>query len=186
MEGSDDMANNAPYIDALLKAFDDKVQVKNLYIFFKHRNIKAFNATTDRVITELYSEMKVQSMPNILKYFINEGSIYKEYSKDNGVGCTSRLMYMKYSEWCTERKWVTITENIFAKKLNTEPANRFVMKGGKDCVSGSQLYIIDQSKLDIYISKTQVDYTKKVVYDTFPEKYIEFVDDKKSNKKQKV
>ena len=74
MEGSSDMANNRSYFDKLLNAFEDKSQVKLLYLFFKYRDISKVNMEADRVQTRLYSEM--QSVCSVILYIHAPVHIY--------------------------------------------------------------------------------------------------------------
>ena len=68
MEVSSDMANNRSYFDKLFNAFEDKSQVKLLYLFFKHRDISEVNMEADRVETRLYSEMQSVNVLQTLNF----------------------------------------------------------------------------------------------------------------------
>ena len=127
MEVSSDMANSlslSSYFDKLLNVFEDKSQVKLLYLFFKHRDIFKVNMQADRVETRLYSEMQSVNISSDLKFF------YDQVDELNGsaYNCTAKTLHVTYSEWCMLRRKIPMAENSFAKRLNCVQYETFITK----------------------------------------------------------
>jgi hypothetical protein len=164
MEGSPDMANNRDYFSKLVDAFDDKEQVKLLYLFFKHRDISNINMEKDRVVTRLYEEMQSVNISSDLKFFMDQ---VDEIAGNTNY--TAKYIYQLYSEWCLPRKKSPMAENSFAKRLNSIENQAFIKK---DKQPSNQFYIVDIEKLRLFKSKIQIDYTEVEATDNFPEKYM--------------
>lgn len=177
-EGSSDMANNRDYFGKLVKAFDDKEQVKLLYLFFKHRDISKVNMENDRVETRLYGEMKLVNISSDLKKFYD--------LVDDLAGntlYTARNLYILYADWNVLRKKNPMGENSFAKRLNSVENQAFITKKKE---SSNQYYIIDKEKLELFKSKTQIDYTEVEVTDDFPETYMKVKPEKEVIKSPEI
>lgn len=166
MEGSDDMANNTEYFTKLLSAFKNKVMVRNLYLFFKNRDITKVDMTNDRVITRLYREMKSTTIPSECKYFIAQVDI---------LACdilkTAKDMHEEYCLWCEVKKVAPMSLNTFAKRLNGKDKILFIKK---EITSLNQMYEIDKCELKKIIKNNEVDYSE-IVTEVFPERYEEIV-----------
>jgi hypothetical protein len=176
MEGSSDMANNRDYFGKLVKAFEDKDQVKLLYLFFKHRDISKVNMEDDRVETRLYGEMQSVNISSDLKFFMDQ--VDEIAGKTN---YTARYIYQLYSEWCFPRKKSPMAENSFAKRLNSVDHEAFIKK---EKTSSNQFYIVDTEKLRLFKSKIQIDYTEVEATDEFPEKYMKIGNEEEVPKKK--
>jgi hypothetical protein len=128
-ESSDDHRNDTKYFNALAKAYEEDWMF--LFHFLKTRDISNFNATNDRVFTEIYKELQLNSTHNVAKYIVSKHSewdrdkthiLVEEYCKDKKkVVKVSRFksnwFYNDYKMWCKESEIKPFSEMGFIKKF---------------------------------------------------------------------
>ena len=165
MEVSSDMANNRSCFDKLLNVFEDKSQVKLLYLFFKHRDISKVNMQAARVETRLYSEMQSVNISSDLKFFYDQ----VDELNGNAYNCTAKTLHVTYSEWCMLRRKIPMAENSFAKRLNCVQYETFITKKRETSYTYYHLNVIELGSLKL---KNSIDYTKVETFDKFPQKYM--------------
>jgi hypothetical protein len=118
-ECADDHRNDAEYFKALIKAYNEDWMF--LFHFLKTRDISNFNATNDRVFTQIYKELQLNSTHNVAKYIVSKHSEWESDGThilvNNETLFKSNWFYIDYKIWCKESEVKPFSEMGFIKKF---------------------------------------------------------------------
>jgi len=128
-ECADDHRNDEKYFKALIKAYNEDWSF--FFHFLKTRDISNFNPTNDRVFTQIYKELQLNSTHNVAKYIVSKHSewerddthiLVEEYCKDEKRAVKvslfkSNWFYNDYKMWCKDSEVKPFSEMGFIKKF---------------------------------------------------------------------
>jgi hypothetical protein len=175
-ECCDDFKNDAKYVKALLKEFDDEVKMKQLYEFFKNRDISNFKPTQDRPITSIYKEIQTATTPIHIRFLTDK---YEEEWKDqkteyiyfdndqNNINLKSAELYNSYLFWNSNnnKKYKPVTKTALIRKIFNDVGEHFKTK--------TERFIrLRHDKIKSIIDKKEDDEFEIETYDDFNEMYL--------------
>jgi hypothetical protein len=170
-ECANDFRNNKDYFKSLIKAFDNEELLAYLFYFFKNRDISNFDPTNDRVQTNIYLELKNETIPDVTRFILYKYeedwiNIKTEFIEElNDEDKHDKLLksdkyYNEYKQWCKEVEYKPKSQMYFVKtfiknicQVKRTNTGRFItinVNELKEFVKNNELIELDQETEDIF------------------------------------
>lgn len=135
-ECADDHRLDDVYFKKLAKAYEEDWSF--LFHFLKTRDISNFEPTNDRVKTDIYKELMLNSADNVTKFIILNHEDWKKDSThilvNDNTHFKSNWFYSEYKLWCKESEIKPYSELGFSKKFMEICEKKKTMTGNLVCI----------------------------------------------------
>jgi len=171
-ESSNDVKNNTEYFTKLLNAYEDKELLTYLFYFFKNRDISKFDPTNDRVKTNIYLELKNETVSDVTRFILYKFDedwidLKTEFIEELNIEdkpdklLKSDIYYNEYKDWCRQVEYKpksqmyfikTFIKNICkTKRTNKEKFITINVLELKEFVKNNELIELDEEGEDNFI-----------------------------------
>ena len=171
-ECANDFRNNKEYFYNLLTAYNNDELLAYFFYFLKNRDISKFDPTNDRVQTNIYLELKNETIPDVTRFILykhdedwidTETEFIEEIDDDNKPNKLLKTdkYYYEYKDWCKQVEYKPKSQMYFVKtfiknicQVKRTNTGRFItinVKELKEFIKNNEYFELEDQVEDIFL-----------------------------------